>query len=519
MAAKPLIYIGSLQYNVRDWPNVYKVDSADNDFGSIRLGYDNRASVATIRGDSAGNVYFATDRDTISGHSIFKYHRDGQLLWSGNHGASLRGVAFDSSGNIYACGFPANGTEQYYSGSRTGFYTLRKWDSSGVLQWSIDGEPTAINPGNYDYDSSVVVCPDGDIIVGSVTISEPGVIGGIRKHSAATGELIWQWNNDAVGYGLSMRCVAVDAAGIIYGADQTGANATWIVSLDADGELLWSRSLESGRAFYDFGIANDEIVCLTLHSSLSSWPGNLIKLSAADGSTIWDGGNGGDILDSPNVRHLSLDADGNMYVCGSSGGYGALDADGNILWSGLKFEDFGPILTSIVAVETETPALKIPLDFGIPTLIGDLYTAVPGLPLAIALATPRDRLEFVGVVRPATIYRVYLTGGTGTIELPVSYLTVRRDATSAAITVTCPSLTNAQVDAILDRTAGMIVVKAGVRFSDGVEQMAEMARASYESIHWDAGSRSSSATLTGRSSKGSLSRCEPSPSSKPKRPR
>lgn len=499
MAAKPLIYIGSRQYNARDWPNVYKVDSADNDFGSIRLGFDNQATVSAIRGDSAGNVYFATDRDTISGHSAFKYHRDGKLLWSGNHGARLMGIAFDSSGNIYACGFPANGTEQYYSGSRTGYYTLRKWDSSGVLQWSIDGEPTAVNPGNYDYDSSIVVCPDGDIVVGSVTISEPGVIGGIRKHSAATGDLIWQWNNEAVGYGLSMRYVDVDASGNVYGFDQTGANAAWIVSLDSDGNLLWSRSLESGRSLYDFGMANDEIVCLTLHSTWSSWPGNLIKLSAVDGSTIWDGGNGAYVLDTPSARSLCLDIDGNMYLCGTNGFYGSLDMDGQYRWSGLKMEDFGPILDCLIAVETEIPALKIPVDFGIPTLIGDLYTAVPALGIGIAPAIPRDLLEFIGVVPLAKVYRVYLTGGTGPIELPISYLTIRRDATTTAITITCPSITSTQVDAILDRTAGMIVVKAGVRFSDGVEQMAEWARAGYSSMRWDEGSRSSSVTLTGLS--------------------
>lgn len=496
MAAKPLIYFGALQYNARDWPNAYKIDSAANSFGSIALGFDNRATVYGIAGDAAGYVYLATDPDTITGHSLFKFHRDGQLMWSAAHGAALFGVAVDASGNIYACGQPADGSTMYFSGSRTGFYTLRKFDASGVQQWAVDGDPGAPNPGNYDFDSSVVVDSNGNVAVGSVTIGEYGPLGGVRQHDPADGSLNWRWNNGKA-YGWTVHKITADSSGNVYAGDNSGPNVGFVVKLDSTGAQQWWRNLESGRPVKDLKWHDNAILCLTPYYSHSTWAGSLIKLSDADGSTIWDGSNGPDVVQSNHWDRLDIDSDGNIFIAGA--GYGKLDSDAQIVFSGSFVEGFAILLRAIAVVETETPALKIPVGFGLPTLIGDLYTFAPGLPLAIALATPRDRLEFAGVVRPATIYRVYLTGGTGTIELPVSYLTVRRDATSAAITVTCPSITNAQVDAILERTAGTIIVKAGVRFSDGVEQLAEMARASYESIRWDAGSRSSSATLTGRS--------------------
>ena len=69
------------------------------------------------------------------------------------------------------------------------------------------------------------------------------------------------------------------------------------------------------------------------------------------------------------------------------------------------------------------------------------------------------------------------------------------------ISAVCPALNNDQVQQVIDRVAGNLIIKRGIRFANGVEQLDEMliAPLSTNPYRLDTGGRSSSMTLEARS--------------------
>lgn len=166
----------------------------------------------------------------------------------------------------------------------------------------------------------------------------------------------------------------------------------------------------------------------------------------------------------------------------------------------LNFSDFWQVYDVAVVENTETPALKLGIGLGIPTFEGDRYTQAPGLPIRIALRAPRWLREFVGAYPPPTIYRLWLTGDTGPIELPLGSLQCRRvNDASIALSVVCPGVTVNQINAIALRADGELVIYRGLRFPGGNEQLDEMLRASLTSSRLDQGSDRTSISLSGQS--------------------
>lgn len=474
MAAKPLVYVGTTEY-------VAKVDSANNDFGYINLGGDSEVTVFGITGDPSGYIYFVGTPDQNTGYSLWKYHRDGQLVWAAAHGGTLYGVTVDSSGNVYVCGQAANGTEMFYSGSRTGFYTTRKYDPAGTLLWSVDGEPTAQDGANYNVDLDIELDSSGNVLVASLA-SDVGTYGGLRQHDPDTGELIWRWTYDEP---CSVTRVTSDASGNAYcnGADG-------IVKIDSSGELVWANDLEQGQKINDLKWQGNKVIALLEWFDYFAWPGCMMRVDDSTGTPEvgWPSAN----IAYNRFNRMDVDSDGNLYFAGVYGRYKYSNA-GSQIW----FDGIVSSLQSICVIETETPALKIPLAFGVPTLIGDLYTLISALPIALSLSAPKTRLEYVSPDRLPSVYRVYLSG-TPDLELTVSSFSCRRSDGGIVLSLSCPVADSVTVDDILDRADGDLVVKAGVRFRDGVEQVSEVLRAGYSSLRWNEGTATATLALEGK---------------------
>ena len=105
---------------------VVKYNSSGTKQWTQQLGsssFDEARGVAT---DSSGNVY-------VAGSALYKFDSSGNQLWSQNPGAFSRSVATDSSGNIYVTGATGGGLD---GNSNAGAYDLFvvKYDSDGNKQ-------------------------------------------------------------------------------------------------------------------------------------------------------------------------------------------------------------------------------------------------------------------------------------------------------------------------------------------------------------------------------------------------
>ena len=117
--------------------------------------------------------------------------------------------------------------------------------------------------------------------------------------------------------------------------------------------------------------------------------------------------------------------------------------------------------------------------------------------MPMVLGLPYGIREYVGLPQPA-LYRLYVTG-TPALELPLSSFSLRMTATGIALSCVSPGATLATVDAIEARDAGELVLYRGIRWSSGIEQLDELARAVLDGIRYDIGSQSGSITLAGSS--------------------
>ena len=318
-------------------------------------------SANSIKVDNSGNIYVAGRGTYNSGGSanqlsVSKYNSSGVIQWqktfsgSGNVSTGL-GLNIDSSGNVYVCGlenvFPF-------------LQLITKWDNSGTFQWARNLTDTYKAPVDGAY--GVAVDSSGNVYVCGYGLDSNGfIVQSISKWNTS-GTLQWQRtlkdaqsssNGTALG-------IYVDSSGNVYISGYGAINSTGtqtIISISKwnnSGTLQWQRTLtdpSSGPTAEGTSITLDSsgniYVCgFGLDSSLY----NVLSISKWDNSgTIQWQSSLRDTYSTPLTQGygVSLDSSGNVYACGT--GKNSL---GQSVMSISKWDNSGSILLQITITST-----------------------------------------------------------------------------------------------------------------------------------------------------------------------
>lgn len=443
---------------------------------------------------------FGTD-----GYSLRMYDGDGTLLWSKSTSYDVRGVAFDSSGNLHVAAS----------------YDLKKYSLSGTEITADDWPVTTL-----DTAYAIAVASDSKFAVARSRSASPYRPAHKYKTDATT-----DWTDD---HGADFYAVACDGTNSIFGGVRSSSTTTR--KYNASGSRTWSKdhgatvrgvAVDGSSNVATVGDRSSSITTRVYNSSgTAQWTadhgtalaacawdgsGNLIvggvrtsnittRVYNSSGTQQWTADHGA------TVRGVAADSDGNFYAVGDDASgvtFRKYDSDGTEITAGDWPLDHGATLYCVACYTitdaiTAVPALAVGLALAAPVAQVHAFqipSLAVGLALAIPVPTPPPSVPALVLSNAADkiVFRVYLTGGASLIEWPVARIEVAMESNAETrLSVACP-VSRADVSAA--PALAEVVIYAGSRDESGTETLGEWHRGTIETIGYSRAPSSSMATI------------------------
>ena len=238
--------------------------------------YDEARGVAT---DSSGNVYVVGGtKGNLNGISnsgrtdafVIKFNSSGTKQWTKKLGTwqndLANGVATDSSGNFYVTGFTYQHLDGNTSAGKADLFVV-KYNSSGTKQWT-----KQLGTSKHDRARGVATDSSGNVYVTGDTYG--GLDGNtnagyndlfvVKYNSSGTKQWTKQMGTSSTDLANG---IATDSSGNIYvtggtyggldGNTNAGNSDLFVVKYNSSGTKQWTKQLGSSSRDYDYGVATD----------------------------------------------------------------------------------------------------------------------------------------------------------------------------------------------------------------------------------------------------------------------
>ncbi len=312
-------------------------------------GLGSNCDLATGLGvDGQGNVYVTgcANGPNSFDYATLAYDAAGQKLWTkryngpGNHWDLAAGLALDGQGNVYVSGYSVYDAENWFEQAATVKYT-----AAGEQAWAVRTD------GIVDYGYALALDSQGNILVTGDSIDFVTYFDFLTVKYGPDGSVIWSQRFNRSGSLDDTRpVITVDAAdNVIVSGRSEGSNTNFsdfaTVKYDADGVKQWEKFYNGPGNSDDapVAVATDAAgnVYVTGRSEGSGTGSDYatVKYSPA-GKQLWvrrynGPGNGAD-----EPAALAVDGQGNVYVTGRSQGDGTYfdyatikySPSGQVLW-------------------------------------------------------------------------------------------------------------------------------------------------------------------------------------------
>ena len=338
---------------------------------------------SVITGFFAGTVTFGQSPNTtvltgtanISQFFVAKYDSDGNLLWAqkagGNEYAAGRGIAADSSGNVFVSGefvgtatFGEGGSSVNLTSAGESDIFFAKYNSAGILLWAHSGGGSLGDGGmglSVSVDSAGNSYYTGDIRGAAIFGVSPNQVvldspaGGslfVVKYDSA-GTLEWAKTTSGTSY-VSGRGLEVSDDNIyVTGRHQVGAtfgdppttvtlkaNGSFIAKFDSNGGLAWVKETSENASSNDIAVdgrGNSYFTGFLQQSAVfGQTPTTVVTLTSTSqanlfvaqydpfGNLVWAKRDGGNATVYP--RSIAVDTNGLVFMTGEYVGTALFDS-------------------------------------------------------------------------------------------------------------------------------------------------------------------------------------------------
>ena len=258
---------------------VVKYNSSGTKQWTNQLGSSSRDSANGVATDSSGNVYVTgttyggLDGNTSAGKAdlfVVKYYSSGTKQWTKQNGTDrydeARGVATDSSGNVYVTGYTEGGLDGNTSAGRSDLFVV-KYNSSGTKQWT-----NQLGTWDSDFANGVATDSSGNVYVtGSTYRNLDGNTSAgnadlfvVKYNSSGTKQWTKQLGSSSDDYANG---IVTDSSGSVYisgttyggldGNTSAGNADLFVVKYNSSGTKQWTKQLGTSSTDTANGVATD----------------------------------------------------------------------------------------------------------------------------------------------------------------------------------------------------------------------------------------------------------------------